>query len=100
MVSLSVNGQSRRLRLVNNYRYYRRDRDAEWTGSEDAFAKVYGIEFWDDSHELAVGDEVTIELPLEYSPTGRGVHILEGTVKDVAGQEVSVTGADYYDVKS
>ena len=99
VVNLSVNGQSRRLRLVNNYRYFRPDRDDEWTGSVDDLTKTYDIEFWDDSHELVVGDEVTVELPLEDSPNGRGIHVLEGTVKDVAGQRVSVTGADFLDVK-
>ena len=99
LVDVSVNGQSKRLRLVNNYRYFRRDRDEEWTGSMESLKKTYDVEFWDDSHGLLAGDEVTIELPLEDSPSDRGIHVLKGTVKDVSEQRVSVTGSDFYDIK-
>ena len=46
LVDISVNGHSKRLRLVNNYRYFRRDRDEEWTGSVDDLTTTYDIEFW------------------------------------------------------
>ena len=99
VVDVSINGTSSRLRLVKNYRYFRRDRKEEWTAGIDDLTRTYDIEFWDDNHGLLVGDEVTIELPLENSPSGRGIHVLEGTVKDVDEQRVSVSGSDFFDVK-
>ena len=99
LVDISINGTSSRLRLVNNYRYFRRERDVEWTVGNDDLTRTYDIEFWDDNHGLVVGDEVTVELPREDSPSGRGIHVLEGTVKDVDDQRVSVSGSDYLDMK-
>ena len=99
VVDVSINGTSSRVRLVNNYRYFRRDHHEEWTAGNDDLTRTYDIEFWDDNHGLGVGDEVTVELPLEDSPSGRGLHVLEGTVKDIDEQRVSVSGSDFYDVK-
>lgn len=99
VVDVSINGTSSRLRLVNNYRYFRRDRNEEWTTGNDDLTRTYDIEFWDVNHGLVVGDEVTVELPLDDYPGGRGIHVLEGTVKDVDEQRVSVSGSDFHDVK-
>lgn len=96
-VTVAVAGSRRSLRLVG---------EAErlfiqpWARSEDVDAfpesHTWELEFWQESHGLEVGNEVTIEF--RENPEKPVIQVLEGTVAAVDRWKVAVNGNCYLDV--
>ena len=65
-----------------------------WNAGTDFAFDIYDIEFWDANHSLHPGEEVSMELQSDIYP--KLVSVLRGTVTEVAGQKVSIKGAESY----
>ena len=89
-VTVTVNGESKQLRMVGEDFYPVLD----WI-SEPPF--TYDIEFWDENHGLLTGEEVSIEL--QWKANHMSVSVLEGTVTAVEEQKVSIKGTNLLTLK-
>ncbi|MXX93297.1 MAG: hypothetical protein F4Y63_07620 [Chloroflexi bacterium] len=95
-VDVVVNGETRPLRIVGEGRHlFFSISDAEWTTDCDQIElkREYELEFWDDAHGLASGDQVVVKLRRHEF---RGlIDMLEGEVHSIDGHKVSINGRDY-----
>ena len=93
-VTVTVNGDSKQLRIVTDQDSFHPSNPSWTLGVEDS---AYEVGFWDANHGLRPGEEVSMEL--QSDAVRRLVSVLEGTVTKVEEQKVSVTGTDCADVK-
>ena len=89
-VTVTVNGESKQLRMVGEIFHL----ELDWT-SEPPF--TYDVEFWDENHGLLTGEEVSIEL--QWKANHMSVSVLEGTVTAVEEQKVSIKGTNLLTLK-
>ncbi len=101
-VTVTVNGESKQLRMVGNRDFFPR---AAWTAETgtpidegDEGLTTYELELWDANHGLHLGEEVSMELQMELqSEAGhRIVSVLKGTITAVTEQKVSIKGTDVF----
>ena len=93
-VVVSVNGVSKRLRIVSERNSFPLPEITGETGDSESlnsWTQVYKLEFWDGDHGLSSGDGVVLEL---HSEEYTSVLILEGMVKGVKKQMVSIAGKE------
>ena len=57
---------------------------------QDYHTEIYKVTFWDENHNLQEGQQVTIDTRAR--KTGEVIYVLEGTVIEIAGSEVSISG--------
>ena len=96
---LKTNGAETELRIVDiKYRMFRRTLSISQAeqGKGDIHTRTITVIFWDDNHGLIPEQEVKIVQRKE----GRMEQAVEGTVTNVSGPEVQVTGYLYYRVKN
>ena len=92
-VAVAVNGEARKLRIVGQ-KYFLPD--ADWNSVEEVSrgmghtAIIYRLEFWDARHGLRPGEQVSVSLP--FDGASGFVSVLEGTIRSVEGQKVSIVG--------
>ena len=89
-VAVNANGQSKQLRTISNMDFFLPSR--AWNAGTDLAFDTYDVEFWDANHGLDTGEEVSMELQSDTYP--KLVSVLRGTVTAVAGQKVSIKGAE------
>ena len=53
---------------------------------------MYKVTFWDENHSLQEDQRITIDT--RAGETGEVIYVLEGTVVEIAGSEVSIAGVD------
>ena len=98
-VDVTVNGMTKRLRIVGEGRYlFFSASDAEWTTDDYHIdlKKEYELEFWDNGHGLTSGDQIVIKLHRHEFPGV--IDILEGKVHSIDGHKVSIEGWDHSDL--
>ena len=92
-VTVTVNGESRQLRMVGSRDFFP---EAAWTSdtgtSIDMRVATYQLELWDADHGLLPGEEVSMEL--QSAVGDEFVSVLNGTVTAVTEQGVSISGTD------
>ena len=94
---ITANGESKLLRIVCQWG---RSLRFGWTsstkdpGGMGAHATIFDLEFWDASHGLNAGEEISVVLDSERI---HGLEsVLEGTVATVAEQNVSIDGTETF----
>ena len=100
-VDVIMNGEPKTLRVVGESRYlFFSTSDAEWTTDCDQIElkKEYELEFWDNTHGLASGDQIVVELRRHEFPGL--IDILEGEVHSIDGHKVSIEGWNYSDLET
>lgn len=98
-VQAIVNGETKTLRIVGESRHlFFSASDAEWTTdcNQIDLKKEYALEFWDNSHGLASGDQILVKLCRHEFPGV--IDILEGKVRSINGHKVSIEGLDHSDL--
>ena len=94
-VTVIVNGESKQLRIVSERDLF--PQPAWYLDMEDPatlipHTQTYELEFWDGEHSLHPGEEISVELQLEGGH--KFISVIEGTVKTVAEQKVSIAGME------
>ena len=100
---IKVAGKDVSLRLVGEGDYIS-DRNypelmKRWGGKGDDTTWTHKIALWDKDHGIKTGDKFKLTLELGTTGMDRAVHIVEGTVTDVQGHEVYLSGDDIFDVE-
>ena len=101
-VTVTVNGESKQLRMVGDRDFFFRPAWTAETGTPiDIGLTTCELELWDANHGLHNGEEVSMELQVELpSEAGdRVVSVLEGTVTAVTEQKVSIKGTDVFTLR-
>ena len=93
-VTVTVNRQSKQLRIVGQRWFLP---DSKWNSDAEHAGMRYELDFWDATHGLLCGEEVSVELQLEGSD--RHVEVLEGKVVEVADNRVSISGMSVLHMK-
>ncbi len=102
---VTVNGESKQLRMVGNRDFFPRAAWTDETGTSidegDEGLTTYELELWDANHGLHNREEVSMELQVELpSEAGhRIVSVLEGTITVVTEQKVTIKGTDVFTLR-
>lgn len=100
-IEIVIKGRKCALRIVGGgHRFFARedDRSSKFKrGDAEETAWTYKIAFWDDEHGIELGDRVEAKAPQKEQEAL--VHMLSGTVTEVAGHQVSLVGADRFVVE-
>ena len=97
-VEVVVNGKPETLRIVGEERYlFSSPSDSSWSGDYDDEDQTneYKLEFWDNRHRIVGGDQIVVKRRLRECP--KKFYIVEGTVRSVDAQRVSIEGWRYLD---
>ena len=98
---VTVEGQARSLRVVGeeHHLFQRNYDEIDWLNEPIGNQKTWThkITFWDKDHGIEVNESVRVEVRL--GGTKGIVHILEGTVREVAEHEVYLSGEDLLDIE-
>ena len=99
-VSVIAKGESKELRIISEKDFFPPPTwhpDMENLTTMSSHTPTYELEFWDAAHGLHPGEEISVELKLEGE--SEFISVIEGTVKTVAEQKVSIAGMQTFSSK-